>query len=56
MDITEDLVEDVAKHLSGGAGPGGTDAVDLTNWLLPFGEESKPLRTSLTCLTESLAN
>jgi hypothetical protein len=56
VDITADLVKDVASRLSGGAGPGGTDAVDLKNWLLRFGEESELLRTSLARLAEWLAN
>jgi hypothetical protein len=34
VEITGDVVEDVASRLSGGAGPCGTDAVDLKNWLL----------------------
>jgi hypothetical protein len=34
IEITGDVVEAVASHLSGAAGPGGTDTVDLRNWLL----------------------
>jgi hypothetical protein len=37
VEIMGDVVEDVASRLSGGAGPGSTDAVDLKNWLLRFG-------------------
>jgi hypothetical protein len=54
--ITGDVVEAVASRLSGGAGPGGTDAVDLRNWLLRFGAESESLRDSLAAIAEWLAN
>jgi hypothetical protein len=43
VEITGDVVERVALKLSGAAGPGGTNAVDLRNWLLRFGEESEIL-------------
>ena len=54
--ITGDVVEEVASHLSGGAGPGGTDAIDLKNWLLRFGAESEQLRDSLASIAEWMAN
>jgi hypothetical protein len=54
--ITGDVVKDVASHLSGGAGPGSTDAIDLKNWLLRFGAESESPRDSLTGLAKWLAN
>ncbi|WP_288991947.1 hypothetical protein [uncultured Marinobacter sp.] len=54
VEITGDLVEKVASKPSGGAGPGGTDAVDLRNWLLRFGEESEYLRNSLAGIAEWL--
>ena len=44
VEITGEVVETVAALLSGAAGPGGTDAVDLRNWLLRFGAESEELR------------
>jgi hypothetical protein len=56
VQITGNVVEDVASSLSGGAGPGGTDAVDLKNWLLRFGAKSELLRDSLAGLAELLAN
>jgi hypothetical protein len=56
IEITGDVVEKVALKLSGAAGPGGTDAVDLRNWLLRFGAESEHLRDALASITEWLAN
>jgi hypothetical protein len=50
------VVEKVASKLLGGAGPAGTDAVDLRNWLLRFGAESEYLRNSLASIAEWLAN
>ena len=41
--VTQDDVEAIASCLSGAAGPGGTDLVDLANWLLRFGNESEAL-------------
>ena len=41
--ITAEFVEKVASRISGAAGPGGVDAVDLQNWLLRFGKESEAL-------------
>jgi hypothetical protein len=40
----------------GGAGPDGTDAVDLRNWLLRFGEELELPGTLLAHLADWLAN
>jgi hypothetical protein len=54
--ITEEVVETVASRLSGAAGPGGTDAIDLRNWLLRFGAESEQLRCALANLAEWMAN
>ena len=50
------MVERVASKLSGAAGPGGTGAVELSNWLLRFGTASQMLREELASLTEWLAN
>jgi hypothetical protein len=47
LDITEDVVEMVARRLSGSAGIGGTDSHALTHWLLSFGEASRKLRLAL---------
>ena len=56
VEITGDVVEKVASKLSGAAGPGGTDAIDLRNWLLRHGAESEFLRNSLASIAEWLAN
>jgi len=54
--ITELTVEKVASQLSGTAGLGGTDAVDLRNWLLQFGEESKAFREEMALWANWLGN
>jgi len=54
--ITAQIVEKVASKLSGSAGPSGTDAVDLRDWLLRFGAESEALRLEMAAWTEWLAN
>lgn len=54
--VTADVVEDVASRLSGSAGPGGTDAVKLRNWLLRYGGSSAALRSELAALTTWIAN
>ncbi|KAI2494156.1 hypothetical protein MHU86_20388 [Fragilaria crotonensis] len=53
---TQDDVEAIASRLSGAAGPGGTDAVDLANWLLRFGRESEAMREEMAAWTNWLAN
>ena len=45
--ITAEVVERIAANLSGAAGPGEVDAVDLRNWLLRFGVESQALREEM---------
>jgi len=54
--ISIDTVERVAAKLSGAAGLGGTDAVDLWNWLLCFGTESEAFREEMASWTNWLAN
>jgi hypothetical protein len=56
LEITDEVVSVVGSRLSGGAGPGGTDAVSLRNWLLRFGKESEALRLEFAKLAEWLAN
>ena len=36
MDMTEDVVDPVARKIYGSAGPGGTDLEDLQGWLLNY--------------------
>lgn len=52
LEITVDVMETIASRLSGGAGPGGTDVINLCDWLLCFSTESKQLRIKLAALTE----
>jgi hypothetical protein len=54
--VTQDDVEAISSRLSGAAGPGGTDAVELSNWLLRFGTESEALRVEMAAWTNWLAN
>ncbi len=54
--VTQDDVEAVSSRLSGAAGPGGTDAVDLANWLLRFGRESEALREEMAAWATCLAS
>jgi hypothetical protein len=54
--ITQDDVEAISTRLSGAAGPGGTDSVELSNWLLRFGRESEALREEMAAWTNWLAN
>ena len=56
VDTTRETVEKVASALSGSAGPGGTDAVDLRNWLLRFGKESDALWEEMAAWASWLAN
>ena len=56
MGISPEVVELVATHLSGGAGPDGVDGVDLKDWLLRFGNESEALRYELAHWSDWLAN
>lgn len=49
-------VELISSRLSGAAGPGGTDAVELSNWLLRFGSESEGLRSKMAAWTNWMAN
>jgi hypothetical protein len=41
VDITEDVVETVARRLSGSTGAGGVDAQAVSHWLLQFGKMSQ---------------
>ena len=56
VDITDDTVTAVARRLSGGAGPGGTDSVSLQHWLLRFGAAIAELRLIVWDFVEWLRN
>ena len=56
LDITQEHVEQVARHASGATGPGGTDSTAIQNWLLQHGKTSTLLRKSFANLVSWLAN
>ena len=56
VDITDDVVLEVAGRFSGGAGPGRTDLVSLQHWFLRFGETSSALRQIVAEFREWLSN
>ena len=56
VDITADVVESVARRLTGSAGLGGTDAHALKHWLLKFGKVSAELREAVASFSMWLAN
>jgi hypothetical protein len=50
------VVEKVSLSLSGSAGPGWTNAVDLWDWLLRFGKESDAFWEEMAAWASWLAN
>jgi hypothetical protein len=54
--ITEEVVEQVPRRLSGSAGPGGSDAQSIQHWLLYFGGESQALQKAVCKLADWLVN
>lgn len=56
IDITEDTVEEVSCHLSGGAGLNGTDSQEISRWLTCYGSASRELRQTVAKLANWLAN
>ena len=54
--ITDDVVSAVAGRLLGGAGPGGTDSINMQHWLLRFRAESRALRLIVAEMGEWLSN
>ena len=55
-DITEDVVESVARKIPGSSGPGGMDQEALQGWLLQLGQDRKRLCTSGEIFADWLAN
>ena len=56
LDCTEEMVQDIAGKLQGGAGPSSVDALALKKWLLNYGAASQILREELAAWTEWLSN
>jgi hypothetical protein len=56
LDITDKIIEKVARRLSGSAGAGGTDSHALTHWLLHFGIASGRLQQALIDFAEWMGN
>jgi hypothetical protein len=54
--VTQDDVEVISTRLSGAAGPGGSDSVELSNWLLRFGRELEAFLEEMAAWTNWLAN
>ena len=56
VDITDNVVLEVAGRLLGGAEPGGTDSFSLQHWLLRFGAASGDLTQIVADFREWLSN
>ena len=56
VDTTEDTVTEVARRLSGVAGPGGKDSVSLHHWLLGFGAATAEHRLIVRDFVELVGN
>ena len=56
VDITDNMVMEVAGRISGGEGLGGTDSVILQHWLLRSRAASGELRWIVGDFTEWLSN
>ena len=56
VDCTQEMVEEVAGKLQGGAGPSSVDAIAMRKWLLRYGKPSQMLREELAEWTEWLSN
>jgi hypothetical protein len=54
--ISEDVIEKVAKNLTGGAGLGGAEGASLRDWLTMHKKASKDLQHSLAKLATRLQN
>ena len=56
IEVIEDSVKNVARRLSGSAGPSGIDSVAMSHWLLKFGGASTKLRRSIAKFSGWLTN
>ena len=56
LDISQEIVERVAKTMGGATGPGGVDASQLQLWLKQYGGYSKSLREEVALFDEWMAN
>ena len=52
VQVMDDAVEEIAKHLSGSVGPSRIDSSSLNQWLLKDGGASSNLRKTLAKLVE----
>jgi hypothetical protein len=56
LDVTEEVVGQVAARMSGSAGPGGSDAQSVQHWLLRHGQASQLLRKAVRDFVDWQAN
>ena len=56
MEITEDMVTDISRRFSVGAGTGGVDSVRLQHWCLRLGAAREELWLTVKDFSEWLAN
>ena len=56
VDVTGSHIEHVARCIQGGAGPGGSSAVQRQEYLLRYGSHSAQLRNEVAALARHLAN
>ena len=54
--VEDVIIKEVAKHLTGGAGPSGVYSSSFSQWLLKYGGASAKLRKTLASLVEWLTN